>query len=209
MSTTTPHYLLLTEGGGPDCESHWRFVLQGIDSAQALSATDKEPLADAERVELLAVVRGLEALEEPARVTLITRSRYVQQGLARGLQEWRDNCWQWERFGRIVPVRDFDLWQRVDQALRFHQVECRCWRFDEAETTEAGVSRAPLAGPHFVRRRLRRSIGAKSQTNQSNNWDERPLLQRADRRRWVPSTLPNLYSTAARVAASPLAQASA
>lgn len=204
---TTPHYLLLTEGGGPDRESYWRFVLQGIDSSQVLSATDKEPLADAERAELLAVVRGLEALEEPARVTLITRSRYVQQGLARGLQEWRDNGWRWERFGRIVPVRDFDLWQRVDQALQFHRVECRCWRFDEAENAEAYGSRAPLASPHFVRRRLRRPIESASQTNQSTEWDDRPLLRRADRRRWDPSTLQNLYSTAARAATSPLATA--
>ena len=37
---------------------------------------------------------------------------------------------QWELFGEMVPVKNRDLWQRVDQALRFHKVHVRTWRFD-------------------------------------------------------------------------------
>src|SRR5690606_23293920 len=84
-----------------------------------------------ERLELLAVVRGLEALDGPARVTLVTKSRYVSRGLRFGMTEWRANDWQWERFGRVVPVKDHDLWQRIDRALLFHQVECQAWQFEE------------------------------------------------------------------------------
>jgi hypothetical protein len=72
----------------------------------------------------------LEALDQPSRVTVVTPSRYVRQGLQRGLAEWRERDWCWERFGELVPVKHLDLWRRVDQALKFHQVECRKWRPD-------------------------------------------------------------------------------
>jgi hypothetical protein len=95
-----------------------------------------------ERLELLAVVRGLEALDGPARVTLVTRSRYVSRGIRFGITEWRANEWQWERFGRVVPVKDHDLWQRVDRALLFHRVECQSWQFEAPATEEPMVCRS-------------------------------------------------------------------
>lgn len=215
MPSPTPHYLLLTEGGCPDSQSRWRFVLQGIDSPSALAASDTEPLADPERADLLAVVRGLEAIEQPARVTLITRSRYVQQGLARGLQEWRENGWQWERFGRLVPVRDFDLWQRVDQALAFHQVDCRCWRFDEAEGQPNRSAHPAPAGPHFIRcRTIRNHTAAESSaTNENNVQPQRdrpsaPRSGRPGRPRWAASTLHGICTSAARAVSAPLAASS-
>jgi ribonuclease HI len=105
-------------------------VLQAVDGSEQFEATDDEPEAQGERLELLALVRGLEALPRPARVTLVTPSKYVNRGLAYGLEEWRSNDWQWEHFGEMVPVKNRDLWQRVDRALEFHQLECRAWRFD-------------------------------------------------------------------------------
>ena len=74
------------------------------------------------------MVRGLEAIDRPARVTLLTGSRYVSRGIRRQLSQWREDNWQWERFGEFVPIRDHDLWQRVDHALQFHQVECCDWQ---------------------------------------------------------------------------------
>ena len=192
MLSAASHYLLLAEGGCPGRDSRWRFVLQATDSEQALSASDCEPVADPERAELLAVVRGLEALDEPARVTLVTRSRYVQQGLARGLQEWRENGWQWERFGRIVPVRDHDLWQRVDRALEFHQVDCRCWRFDEAEAGPPA-----LAGPHYLRRRSPAYLSRAAPPDAA--------ARRIPEGSWVRATFRDLCATAARAVAGPLA----
>ncbi len=109
----------------------WRFVLQNVETHRRFCATDTEPTECSERLELLAVVRGLEALDGPARVTLVTKSRYVSRGLKSGLEEWRANRWCWERFGRMVPVRDRDLWQRVDRALQYHLVDCQTWHFDD------------------------------------------------------------------------------
>jgi len=130
MKVATPHFLLFSESSRKNQQGQWRFVLQSLDGAEQLEAADDEPEVQGERLELLAVVRGLEALEQPSRVTLVTPSKYVNRGLTFGLEEWRTNGWEWEHYGEMVPVKNRDLWQRVDQALRFHQLECRTWRFD-------------------------------------------------------------------------------
>ncbi len=127
---TPPHYLLFSESGGTGEPGRWRFMLRASDGSDRLEADDVEPDACGERLELLTVVRGLEALDQPSRVTLMTPSAYVREGIRYGLHDWRDNGWRWESFGEMVPVKDRDLWQRVERALGFHDVECRHWRFD-------------------------------------------------------------------------------
>ncbi|MEX2315770.1 MAG: RNase H family protein [Pirellulales bacterium] len=132
MRATDPHFLLFSEAlGDSDSACRWRFVLQSVGSDACLAVADAEANARASRLELLAVVRGLEALDQPSRVTLLTASRYVIRGIRRGLSQWRERRWRWERFGQLVPIRDYDLWQRVDRAMQFHQVECCEWRNDE------------------------------------------------------------------------------
>ncbi len=134
MKVATPHYLLFSESSRREKQGQWRFVLQTVDGAEQFEASDDEPDVPGERLELLAVVRGLEALAQPSRVTLVTPSKYVNRGLTYGLDEWRENGWQWEHYGEMVPVKNRDLWQRVDRALAFHKLECRTWRFDLPHT---------------------------------------------------------------------------
>ncbi len=131
-----PHYLLFSEASCTSSGQTWRFVLQNVETSRRMVVADEENVTCGERLELLAVVRGLEALDGPARVTLVTKSRYVSRGIRSGLTEWRANDWQWERFGRIVPVKDHDLWQRVDRALLFHKVNCQAWQFEETPAEE-------------------------------------------------------------------------
>ncbi|MFO0871168.1 MAG: RNase H family protein [Pirellulales bacterium] len=141
-----------TENGATENGGRWRIVLEATDGSTVLEAEDCEAETDQERLELLSVVRGLEALDEPARVTLVTSSRYVSHGLRFGLAEWREAEWQWERFGELVPIKNQDLWRRVDQALRYHSVDCRTWRIDRSHTAP-GVGAARLGrrtGPHLA-----------------------------------------------------------
>jgi len=127
MRAKSPHYLLLTatdsslEGAG-----RWQFLLHRLDCSEcSVEASDVEPGIHGQRLELLAVVRGLEALQQPSRVTLVTGDRYVLRGLRFGLQEWKAHGWRWERFGRWVLVKHTDLWQRMDRALQYHYVRGR------------------------------------------------------------------------------------
>jgi ribonuclease HI len=125
-----PRYLLYSHAPEGEDPGRWRFVLREPNGSLRLEAYDSEPDVRGERLELLTVVRGLEALEQPSRVTLITSSTYVREGIRHGLSEWRNNGWRWERFGQMVPVKHLDLWQRVERAMSFHQIDCRSFRID-------------------------------------------------------------------------------
>jgi ribonuclease HI len=136
-----PHFLLHAETyrsgrGAP----RWKFALQSVGGNERLTAADSESNIRRSRLELLAVVRGLEAIDRPSRVTLLTRSRYVSRGIRRQLKHWCEHHWQWERFGTMTPIRDADLWQRVDRALDFHAVECCVW-----PTAHAPAHKLPYA----------------------------------------------------------------
>lgn len=140
MVADNPHYLLFCESNASEAGyssgatrgGRWHFVLEKLGGGSALEATDYENAATSDRLALLSVVRGLEALEQPSNVTLITTSRYVNRGLRFGLNTWRDSEYQWERFGVRMPVRNADLWRRVDTALHFHGVTCRLIRSQQA-----------------------------------------------------------------------------
>lgn len=132
MSVPAPHFLLFSRAEVRDDQPTWSFTLRAADGSPAIEAADHESGVAGERLELLAVIRGLEAVPQPARITLVTPSKYVNRVLAGGLEEWRANDWCWERHGTMVPVKNHDLWRRVDRALTFHEVSCRVWRRDAA-----------------------------------------------------------------------------
>jgi len=141
MMVPKPHFLLFCDGHSPQVSKaervaavgsapasvrgRWRFVLEDLDAGTRLEACDAELIQAPERAALLAVVRGLEALEQPSRVTLVTTSRYVSRGLQFGLIEWRESDYCWEHFGSVQPIRNADLWRRIDHALQFHQINCQ------------------------------------------------------------------------------------
>ena len=118
-----------------ECGSYEKSGIKG------LFGSGQQQLSD--RLELLAVVRGLEALDQPSRVTLVTRSRYVSRGLRFGIREWRENDWKWEHYGDYQPINNSDLWQRVDHAMTYHKVECRTWRFDSSHIPGESDSSEP------------------------------------------------------------------
>lgn len=146
MQASRPRYVLIAETETAVEGPQWRFALHAADASMTVAACDSELDADDDRLVLLAVVRGLEALDQSAEVTIVTRCASVLRGLTRGLAEWRNNHWRWERFGRLTPIRDADLWRRVDQALRYHTIHCRSWRTDQA------VEQRSPRKPHFARR---------------------------------------------------------
>ncbi len=74
------------------------------------------------RMELMAAIAGLEALNRPCSVLLTTDSRYVMDGVRSWMPAWKRNGW---RTAARKPVKNIDLWQRLDAALAPHQVEWR------------------------------------------------------------------------------------
>jgi len=74
------------------------------------------------RMELLAVIRGLEALTRRCAVRVTTDSQYVCKGIEQWLPGWRRRNW---KTAANQPVKNVDLWQRLDRAAARHEVDWR------------------------------------------------------------------------------------
>ena len=162
MSLPAPHFLLYSAADVSQADQaaagRWRFVLRTEAGETRLTASDDEPQSSAERLQLLAIVRGLEAIDEPARVTLVGASRSIRRGLRQGLDLWRENEWQWERYGQWTPVKNSDLWQRIDRAMSIHTVQCRDG-IDDAANDLAQPTAKPAAEIPVRSTRLRTQGG--------------------------------------------------
>lgn len=88
------------------------------------------------RMELTAAAEALEALNRPATVDLYTDSQYVRSGIAEWLANWKRN--QWRTAGR-KPVKNVDLWQRLDAAREPHLVT---WHWVRGHAGDEGNERA-------------------------------------------------------------------
>jgi ribonuclease HI len=72
------------------------------------------------RMELLAAIRGLEALKRPCHVILTTDSVYVRDGITKWIHGWRRNGW---RTAAKKPVKNAELWQELLDAAAPHQID--------------------------------------------------------------------------------------
>ncbi len=72
------------------------------------------------RMELMAAIQGLEALTRPMKVRLHTDSTYVRDGIDQWIHKWKTNGW---KTAARKPVKNVDLWQRLEAAAAAHQVE--------------------------------------------------------------------------------------
>jgi ribonuclease HI len=172
MSVPAPHFLLFSSARHtrPPHEANagqWHFVIRAMDGTTTLEAEDAESEVSRDRLELLAIVRGLEALEGPSSVTIITSSRYIQRGLLHGLVNWRENGWQWERFGQLTPVKNADLWRRIDHAMRFHAVRCRVVVPQKSASAAAATDHS-VPPPTDVKPHRRRGLARRLRDTWSN-----------------------------------------
>ncbi len=78
-----------------------------------------EPDTTNNRMELTAAIEGLKALKRPCKVTLTTDSQYVKNGVTQWMANWKRNNW---RTAAKKPVKNQDLWQALDEALKPHDV---------------------------------------------------------------------------------------
>ncbi len=97
-----------------------------------------EPETTNNRMELMAAIKALEALKRPCRVELTTDSRYLQKGVTEWLANWKRRGWK--TAGR-QPVKNVDLWKRLDEAMARHRVE---WHWVRGHTGHPENERADL-----------------------------------------------------------------
>ena len=88
------------------------------------------------RMELMAVIRALEALKRPCHVRLHTDSQYVQLGISKWIHGWKKNGW---RTADRKPVKNADLWRRLDELAARHEIE---WMWVKGHAGHDGNERA-------------------------------------------------------------------
>ncbi|NDY43491.1 ribonuclease HI [Dissulfurirhabdus thermomarina] len=88
------------------------------------------------RMEMLAAIRALEALKRPCTVVITTDSQYLRQGITQWLPAWKRRGW---RTAAGHPVKNRDLWERLDALCRRHRVE---WRWVRGHRGHADNERA-------------------------------------------------------------------
>jgi ribonuclease HI len=95
-----------------------------------------ETLTTNNRMELTAVIRGLEALKRASTVVIHTDSRYVMDGVTQWLARWKRNGW---KTSEKKPVKNEDLWRELDTQCARHQIR---WRWVRGHSGHAENERA-------------------------------------------------------------------
>ena len=88
------------------------------------------------RMELSAVIEGLAALTRPCRVVICTDSQYVKNGMEKWIHGWKRNGW---KTAAKPPVKNAELWQRLDELAAQHQIE---WQWVRGHTGHPENERA-------------------------------------------------------------------
>ena len=117
----------------------WGVLLQ---AAKAGSVIEEREFSGGEsattnnRMEMIAAIKALESLSEPARIHLYTDSQYLKGGITVWIKNWRANGWQ---TAKKMPVKNSELWQRLDELCKEHDVE---WNWLKGHAGTEGNERA-------------------------------------------------------------------
>ena len=112
----------------------WGAVLTSGEHVKELSGA--EPLTTNNRMELTAVIRALEALKRPSQqLRIFTDSEYVRRGITEWVRSWKARGW---KTADRKPVKNQDLWERLDALAAAHQIE---WRWVKGHSGDPGNER--------------------------------------------------------------------
>ena len=101
----------------------WAFILHHIPSGKVSEESGGTAETTNNRMELEAVVQGLQRLKRPCSVELFTDSVYVGKGMSEWMPKWKQNGWKRKEKGKLVPPKNEDLWRQLDQLIARHRVK--------------------------------------------------------------------------------------
>ncbi len=117
----------------------WGVVLEARDGATLVKSRELSggaPETTNNRMEMMAAIAALETLERPSVLTVVTDSTYLKDGITGWIHGWKQNGW---RTASKKPVKNTDLWQRLDAAQTRHRVT---WEWVKGHAGHAQNERA-------------------------------------------------------------------
>jgi ribonuclease HI len=151
--TTEAAVVIYTDGacsGNPGPGGWGAILIYGDHRKEIL---DGEAETTNNRMELMAAIKALEALKKPSRVELHTDSSYLKNGITGWIVRWKANGW---RTANKKPVKNVELWQRLDKARARHQID---WRWVRGHAGHPDNERADqlareAMAPYLERKRV-------------------------------------------------------
>ncbi len=133
---TKPRVDIFTDGAcsGNPGPGGWAAIMRAGGHERELSGGEKATTNN--RMELLAIIRALEALKAPSAVTIHTDSRYAMDGATKWMKNWKKNGW---KTADKKPVKNEDLWRALEDASADHAMT---WRWVEGHSGHAENERA-------------------------------------------------------------------
>jgi ribonuclease HI len=148
----SPKVVIYTDGAcsGNPGPGGWGAILMFGDKRKELSGGERSTTNN--RMELMAAIQALEALNRPCEVELHTDSQYVQKGIHEWIHSWKRRGWL---TADKKPVKNDDLWKRLDAARLRHKVD---WRWVKGHAGHEHNERAD----ELARLGLKATLGAGS-----------------------------------------------
>ena len=133
---TMPAVVMYTDGACPGNPGRGGWGVWMSSGAHQKEMCGGEPQTTNNRMELTAVIEGLASLKRPCDITIYTDSEYVRKGITEWLASWKRRGW---KTADNKPVKNVDLWQRLETLAAAHQVT---WRWVKGHAGDPGNERA-------------------------------------------------------------------
>ncbi|MDB4439309.1 ribonuclease HI [Planctomicrobium sp.] len=123
-SNSRPFVKLFTDGAcsGNPGPGGWGYILQHPSTQSEKEGSGGEPETTNNQMELMALISGLEALSRSTEVEVVTDSVYVAKGSQEWMPNWKKNDWKRREGKKLKPVKNEELWKRLDALLAQHSV---------------------------------------------------------------------------------------
>lgn len=123
-SARLPFVQLYTDGAcsGNPGPGGWAYILKHPASGKIVEASGGEAETTNNRMELQAVISGLEALKKRSEVEIVTDSEYVARGCQEWLPGWKKNGFRRREGKKLKPLKNEEIWRRLDELLPQHDV---------------------------------------------------------------------------------------
>lgn len=100
----------------------WAFILRHVPTGKTMEKTGAVMDTTNNQMELQALIEGLQSLQRPTRVHVVTDSTYLKQGLTEWIRNWKRRGWKRKTSNGLKPVKNVEQWKQLDELTQVHEL---------------------------------------------------------------------------------------